>query len=59
MYYYLIESIDGVNAENNSGKENSGVDTVTIKPLKKGRSLLDSDFVEDVHDNLWYENTDQ
>ena len=48
-YHHLIESIEAAN----SAKECSDTDTVTPKAFeKKGRTLLDSGFIEEVHDNL-------
>ena len=61
VYFYLVESItnmyiNGTNTNfNDTGDENcKGMDindTVTAKPLKKGRSLLNNGFIENIQDN--------
>ena len=52
IYHYIVESIDSI-AMDVSGDEdepNSLSDVVTARPMKKGRCLVDSGFVDDVHD---------
>ena len=56
VYYYLIESIAQFGQENHSGSNEEGSDTensyaATEKPLRKGRKLLESEFIEDAQDN--------
>ena len=54
IYFHLVESIGDmlINGDDDGGDEESGVDTLTAKPLHKGRELLNSGFVEDVQDKL-------
>ena len=57
LYHYLVETIesktlsDSYNDSTNENTERLMGDTVTAKPLKKGRNLLDSGFVESIQDN--------
>ena len=58
LYYYLVvETIENQclsdydNDNTNEDTESSVGDTVTAKPLKKGRNLLNSGFVGNVQDN--------
>ncbi|KAJ7369714.1 hypothetical protein OS493_036996 [Desmophyllum pertusum] len=53
VYHHLVESVvDLLPDDNNEDDEAVDVgDTVTAKPLKKGRGLLKSGFVENCHDN--------
>ena len=48
VYHYLVESIINVG---DYDEEMDCEDTVTERPLKKGRMLLKSNFVENVDDN--------
>ena len=59
VYHYLVESITNIlipdHGQTDEERELSGIDcedTVTAKPLRKGRWLLKSGFVENVHDNF-------
>lgn len=57
VYFYLVESSsksfnilqDSSDSDDDNIYDNS--DTVTAKPLKKGRSLLSSGFIENIQDN--------
>ena len=58
VYHHLVESTIGLScyrsnedADDSSDGEDNLSDTLTEKPLKKGRNLLKSGFVEDVQDN--------
>ena len=53
VYYYLIESIDGNDdaVMIDDEDESSGGDS-TAKPLRKGRLILSSGFVENIQDNI-------
>ena len=56
VYHYLIESIAQFGQENHSNSSEEGSDTensyaATEKPLRKGRKLLESEFIEDAQDN--------
>ena len=57
VYFYLVESsTKSLNIEDSSDSDDDNIydncDTVTAKPLKKGRSLLTSGFVENIQDNF-------
>ena len=54
VYFHFVKSIGDmlINGDNDGGDEEIGVDTLTAKPLRKGRELLKSGFVEDVQDKL-------
>ena len=57
VYFYLVESAakaSNIRDSSDSDEDNlyDNCDTVTAKPLKKGRNLLSSGFVEDVQDNF-------
>ena len=56
-YFYLVEpAAKASNISNSSDSDEDNLyancDTVTAKPLKKGRNLLSSGFVENVQDNF-------
>ena len=57
VYHYLVESVDdlyvtyGSASDEEDTVESSG-DTITARPLRKGRSLLQSGFIEDIQDNF-------
>ncbi|XP_001631319.2 uncharacterized protein LOC5510867 [Nematostella vectensis] len=58
LYHYLVESLQNefldLADEDKSDSEGSGTEssgTATAKPLKKGRNLLKSGFVENIQDN--------
>ena len=53
VYHHLVESVVNLLPDDNN-EDDEAVDvgdTVTAKPLKKGRGLLKSGFVENCHDN--------
>ena len=54
--FFIVESITSAAIINDSSDSDdelySTCDTVTAKPLKKGRNLLKSGFVVDIHDNF-------
>ena len=57
VYFYLLESAakasnipDGSDSDEDNLYDNC--DTITAKPLKKGRNFLSSGFVENVQDNF-------
>ena len=50
VYHYLIETVQNECIDSDN-EELRCDDTVTAKPLKKGRNLLESKFVENVQDN--------
>ena len=57
IYFYLVESAvkeGNIPDSSDSDEDNlyGNCDTVTAKPLKKGRNLLSSGFVENVQDNF-------
>ena len=57
VYFYLVESAakaSNIRDSSDSDEDNlyDNCDTVTAKPLKKGRNLLSSGFVEDVQENF-------
>ncbi len=52
IYHYLVESISG---ENDSDASDDGT-TTTEKPLRKGKSLVDSKFIENIQDNVLITN---
>ena len=62
VYHYLVESISNVllhDEHNLSDDDGEGIDcedTVTAKPLRKGRLLLKSGFVENTEDNYSQES---
>jgi hypothetical protein len=54
VYHYLVESVSGMFMDETSDEDTDGpeiVDSSTAKPLRKGRKLLTSDFVENIQDN--------
>ena len=54
VYHYLVESISNLFVSQSDDDEAEGIDcqdTVTAKPLKKGRGLVKSGFVENIQDN--------
>ena len=54
VYHYLVESISNLFVSRSDDDEAEGIncqDTVTAKPLKKGRGLVKSGFVENIQDN--------
>ncbi|XP_025111588.1 uncharacterized protein LOC112574606 [Pomacea canaliculata] len=55
-YHYLIESIAHFGHECNSDSsdgdsDNNGSYTTTMKPLRKGKKLMESEFIDDIQDN--------
>ena len=55
IYYHLVESISDfpfVESVDDAEDLDSGY-TTTIKPLRKGLSLLNSGFVRDIQDNIF------
>ena len=57
VYFYLVESVSSAsNIEDSESDDGDNLydtcDTVTAKPLKKGRNLLKSGFIENIHDNF-------
>ena len=59
VYFYLVESVVNMNLPSDARMDDDedfvdsmNTDTVTAKPLKKGRGLLNSGFVENVQDNI-------
>ena len=51
VYHYLIETVQNECIDSDNEELGCDHDTVTAKPLKKGRNLLESNFVENVQDN--------
>lgn len=55
VYHYLIESIAHFGQENNSDSSDEDSDDngylSTVKPLRKGKKLMQSEFVDDIQDN--------
>ena len=57
IYYYLVESVDGVYSSDEDedyteGEDDTTETVATAKPLRKGRWLKKSGFVENVQDGL-------
>ena len=54
VYFYLIESASTASnlIDSSESDGDNNCDTVTAKPLRKGRSLLDSGFIENIQDNF-------
>jgi hypothetical protein len=56
VYFYLVESVASaaniIDTSDSDDDQYNTCDTVTAKPLKKGRNLLKSGFVENVQDNF-------
>ncbi|MEO0685993.1 MAG: hypothetical protein AAFY76_13370 [Cyanobacteria bacterium J06649_11] len=56
VYFYLVESASTasnlVDSSESDGDTYDNCDTVTAKPLRKGRNLLDSGFIENIQDNF-------
>ncbi|XP_048579021.1 uncharacterized protein LOC125560736 [Nematostella vectensis] len=50
IYHYLVESVAQLCANDEEEREMNIEDSVTEKPLRKGRSLVTSGFVENVQD---------
>ena len=63
MYFYLVESLNeieqnGVDSRDENDGDNEMVgDTVTAKPLRKGRRYVTSGFIEDLQDNQLIDGT--
>lgn len=47
VYHYLVESVDHL-LETEGDNDDFAEDTVTAKPLRKGRNLLESNFIENL-----------
>ena len=57
VYFYLVESASTASnlvdsSESDGDDTYYNCDTVTAKPLRKGRNLLDSGFIENIQDNF-------
>ena len=55
IYYYLVESVDGIYSSDESEEDTTELpseDTATAKPLRKGGLLKTSEFIEHVQDGL-------
>ncbi|EDO34413.1 predicted protein [Nematostella vectensis] len=50
IYHYLVESVAQLCANDEEEREMNIEDSVTEKPLRKGRSLVTSGFVENIQD---------
>ena len=51
VYFYLVESVVNMNLPSDARTDGEDFVDCTAKPLKKGRNLLNSGFVENVQDN--------
>ena len=56
VYFYLVESVAStaniIDTSDCDDDQYNTCDTVTAKPLKKGRNLLKSGFIENLQDNF-------
>ena len=56
VYFYLVESVASaaniIDTSDSDDDQYNTCDTVTAKPLKKGRNLLKSGFIENLQDNF-------
>ena len=51
VYFYLVESVVNMNLPSDARTDGEDFVDCTAKPLKKGRTLLNNGFVENVQDN--------